>query len=74
MADNILKEPIITPERILKLIPQRPPFVMVDSLFEYTNLTGTTGFLIPLDNILVEPRSKPANIGTFLHFYPYIRA
>ncbi len=54
MADNILKEPIITPERILKLIPQRPPFVMVDSLFEYTNLTGTTGFLIPLDNILVE--------------------
>lgn len=54
MTDNFLKEPIITPEEILKLIPQRPPFVMVDSLTEYTNLTGTTGFLIPLDNILVE--------------------
>ena len=54
MSDNLLKEPIITQERILQLIPQRRPFVMVDSLLEYTNLTGTTGFLIPPDNILVE--------------------
>lgn len=54
MGDNILKEPIIAEERILQLIPQRPPFVMVDSLLEYSSLTGTTGFLIPMDNILVE--------------------
>lgn len=54
MAENILKEPIITQEKILELIPQRPPFVMVDSLIEYTNLTGITGFLIPIDNILVK--------------------
>ncbi len=54
MAENLLTEPIISIERILELIPQKPPFVMVDTLFEYTNLTGTTGFDIPEDNILVE--------------------
>lgn len=54
MAANILKEPIITTDWILALIPQRPPFVMVDTLYEYTSLTGITGFKIPADNILVE--------------------
>ncbi len=54
MEENLLKEPIITADKILQLIPQRPPFVMVDTLYEYTQLTGTTGFSIPEDNILVE--------------------
>lgn len=54
MEENLLKEPIIVADKILQLIPQKPPFVMVDTLYEYTNLTGTTGFRIPLDNILVE--------------------
>ncbi|MFO8145941.1 MAG: hypothetical protein ACQEQB_02390 [Bacteroidota bacterium] len=54
MAENLLMEPIVSIQRILELIPQKPPFVMVDTLFEYTNLTGTTGFDIPEDNILVE--------------------
>lgn len=54
MEENILKEPIIIADRILELIPQRPPFVMVDTLYEYTHLTGITGFYIPEDNILVE--------------------
>ena len=54
MAENLLKEPIIELDRILQLIPQKPPFVMVDSLLEYTDKTGTTGFTIPADNILVE--------------------
>ncbi|MGW1455937.1 hypothetical protein ACWBC2_13165 [Salegentibacter agarivorans] len=54
MAENLLKEPIIELDRILQLIPQKPPFVMVDSLLEYTDKTGTTGFTIPVDNILVE--------------------
>jgi len=54
MIQNLLKEPILDPQRIIQLIPQKPPFVMVDSLFEYTALTGKTGFLIPRDNILVE--------------------
>ncbi|WP_144962864.1 hypothetical protein [Gillisia sp. Hel_I_86] len=54
MTQNLLTEPILDPQRIIQLIPQKPPFVMVDSLFVYTELTGKTGFLIPIDNILVE--------------------
>jgi predicted hotdog family 3-hydroxylacyl-ACP dehydratase len=54
MAKNLLKEPILELDRILQLIPQKPPFVMVDSLLEYTDLTGKTGFKISPDNILVE--------------------
>jgi len=54
MAENLLKEPITSIERILELIPQKPPFVMVDTLYDFTNLTGTTGFDILEDNILVE--------------------
>lgn len=54
MTENLLTTPIIDSARILSLIPQRPPFVMVDALYEYTNLTGVTGFLIPQDNILVK--------------------
>ncbi len=54
MAENLLKEPIVQPDRILALIPQRPPFVMVDTFYEYTRLTGITGFVIPGDNILVK--------------------
>jgi predicted hotdog family 3-hydroxylacyl-ACP dehydratase len=54
MADNLLNEPIIDLDQILQLIPQKPPFVMVDSLLEYSENTGTTGFTIPADNILVK--------------------
>lgn len=54
MSQNLLTAPILDSARILSLIPQRPPFVMVDALYEYTNLTGVTGFMIPDSNILVK--------------------
>lgn len=54
MKPSLLKEPIVDINRILELIPQKPPFVMVDRLLEYTESTGKTGFLIPEDNILVK--------------------
>lgn len=54
MAENLLLAPIVDSARILSLIPQKPPFVMVDALYEYTDLTGITGFQIPEDNILVK--------------------
>ncbi len=54
MAENLLQEPITSVERIIELIPQKPPFVMVDALYDFTKLTGTTGFDILEDNILVE--------------------
>ena len=40
MEENLLKEPILELDRILQLIPQKPPFVMVDSLLEYNEKEG----------------------------------
>jgi len=54
MEENLLKEPILELDRILQLIPQKPPFVMVDSLLEYNEKKGTTAFTISTKNILVE--------------------
>lgn len=54
MPENLLKEPILDPEEIVALIPQKPPFVMVDSLYEYSDLTGITGFTIPEDHIMLD--------------------
>jgi 3-hydroxyacyl-[acyl-carrier-protein] dehydratase len=54
MANNVLTAPITDIGRILQLIPQKPPFVMVDTLREYTHLTGTMAFTIPDDNLLVK--------------------
>ena len=39
---------------ILKLIPQRPPFVMVDRLLETGNRTAVTEFVVRPDCLLVE--------------------
>ena len=38
---------------IFNLIPQRPPMVMVDKLFECNDQKALTGFEIVADNILV---------------------
>ena len=41
-------------ENIQSLIPQRPPFVMVDKLLSVTETATTTGFSIKADNIFVQ--------------------
>ncbi|MEP7255729.1 MAG: 3-hydroxyacyl-ACP dehydratase [Ferruginibacter sp.] len=41
-------------ENIQSLIPQRPPFVMVDKLLSFSETTISTGFSIKADNIFVE--------------------
>jgi predicted hotdog family 3-hydroxylacyl-ACP dehydratase len=45
---------MITIENIENLIPQKPPFVMVDKLLNFSDTTITTGFTIKGDNIFVE--------------------
>lgn len=45
---------MITTENIESLIPQKPPFVMVDKLLNFSETTTTTGFKIEADNIFVE--------------------
>ena len=54
MQDDLLKNPITDLKSVLELIPQKPPFVMVDALLSYTPLTGLTRFTIPKENILIE--------------------
>ena len=44
---------MITVENIQSLIPQKPPFVMVDKLISFTETTSTTAFGIRADNIFV---------------------
>ncbi len=39
---------------IQSLIPQKPPFVMVDKLFSVTETVTTTGFCIKADNIFLQ--------------------
>jgi len=41
-------------EKVLELIPQRPPFVMVDSLLAVDENSCETAFYIPEGNILVQ--------------------
>lgn len=54
MAENLLHHPITSHEEIINLIPQKEPFVFVDTLFEYTALTGVTGFTVPENNVLLD--------------------
>ena len=54
MAENLLHHPITSHQEIINLIPQKEPFVFVDTLYEYTKLTGVTGFTVPKDNVLLE--------------------
>jgi predicted hotdog family 3-hydroxylacyl-ACP dehydratase len=45
---------MINIENIQTLIPQKPPFVMIDKLLSVTETTTQTGFCIPGDNIFVQ--------------------
>lgn len=45
---------IIDWELIISLIPQKPPFVMVDKLLHYEEKTAVAGLTIAQDNIFVE--------------------
>ena len=43
----------ITPD-IISLIPQRPPFVMIDRLTGYDETIATTAFVVKPENVFVE--------------------
>jgi predicted hotdog family 3-hydroxylacyl-ACP dehydratase len=45
---------MIPVENIQQLIPQRPPFVMIDKLLSFSETGISTGFSIKPDNIFVE--------------------
>ncbi|WP_089666828.1 hypothetical protein [Gramella sp. MAR_2010_147] len=66
MAENLLHHPITSHEEIINLIPQKEPFVFVDTLYEYTNLTGVTGFTIPKESVMLD-QNKLAESGLIEH-------
>ena len=77
---NVLKEKITDSATILKLIPQRPPMVMIDALVYYDESTVISGFTIPEDNLfvqnteftepgLIEHMAQTVALYTGYHFY-----
>ncbi len=49
-----IKKPLAAGEEIYRLIPQRPPIVMVDALLEVGEASAVTGLTVAPDNIFVE--------------------
>ena len=47
-------EPIALGDEVLNYIPQRPPFVMIDSLYEKGEMHVTSGLTITEDNFMTE--------------------
>jgi predicted hotdog family 3-hydroxylacyl-ACP dehydratase len=45
--------PLIAPEEVTRYIPHRPPFVLVDALYECTDERAVTGFYVSADHVLV---------------------
>jgi len=45
---------IVSQDNITAIIPQRPPFVMIDQLITCDEVYSSTTFLIKADNLLVE--------------------
>ena len=77
-----MTEPILNGEGLYKLIPQRPPIVMVDTFFEADTESATTGLTIHPDNIfcldgtLQEPgliEHVAQSAAAFAGYAPYMK-
>jgi len=77
---NLLKEPITDLNIILKLIPQRAPIIMVDSLLYFKESKVISGLTIAEDNMfvqngfltepgLIEHMAQTVALYTGYHFY-----
>ena len=77
---NLLKEPIVDYNIILKLIPQRKPIVLVDALLYFDDSKVVSGLTIVSDNIfvdngyltesgLIENMAQTVALYTGYHFY-----
>lgn len=64
-----MSAPIIdSAEEILKLIPQRPPFVLVDKIYSHSDHEILSGFTIPENHVLVNGKGKLSEAGIIEHF------
>ncbi|EPR70026.1 hypothetical protein ADIWIN_3889 [Winogradskyella psychrotolerans RS-3] len=77
---NLLKEPITDQDLILKLIPQRAPIVMVDSLLYFEESKVISGLTVTEENMfvqngfltepgLIEHIAQTVALYTGYHFY-----
>ena len=57
---NLLENDITDPEFIVNLIPQKPPFVMVDKLFYFSKDRIVSGFTITEENLFAQQGSFKA--------------
>ena len=55
-------------EKICKLIPQQPPFVLVDELTEYDPSRIVSAFDIPQQHVLVDSNGVLTEAGVIEHF------
>ncbi|MEP3837851.1 MAG: hypothetical protein ABJM36_09390 [Algibacter sp.] len=77
---NVLKEPITDQNIILKLIPQRAPIIMVDTLLSFNDTKVLSSLTITSDNMfvqngyltepgLIEHMAQTVALYTGYHFY-----
>ena len=59
---------ISSQEQICKLIPQQPPFVLVDTLIEYGADRIVSAFNIPQQHVLVDTNGALTEAGVIEHF------
>ncbi|HLV24304.1 MAG TPA: hypothetical protein VKY36_05950 [Moheibacter sp.] len=59
---------ISSPEKILNLIPQRPPFVLVDAIYEHSEKEILSGFTVQENHILVNTQKQLSESGVIEHF------
>ncbi len=52
----MIRQPIQTGTELYQYIPQRPPFVMVDKIFEKGNDFLLSGLTVASDNVMVEDK------------------
>lgn len=55
-------------DELLILIPQRPPFVLVDKLVEHADKAVTSGFSIPADHVLTDASGYLSEAGIIENF------
>ncbi len=55
-------------EKILRLIPQRPPFVLVDKIYEHSENEILSGFTVPENHVLVNEKGELSEAGLIEHF------
>lgn len=55
-------------DELVKLIPQRPPFVLVDKLLVHEDMNIVSGFEIPADHVLVNCENFLSEAGIIENF------